>query len=229
MKRNGAFLGLFSLLFFLSIPSVGKSEKGLPPMVEKNPFSEERKYDPSFSQTSAKGLPKENLLKGLILRGTFRSGNIKLAVLEIQPYLHKKFDISENKTIFREGERLGPCILEKISKGRIILGGECEGYELKLADAPERKKSITAQETKKTTMVKNRKIEAAKKESSTGKKSNSATKENKKETGTQPNRKDTSVKSRKLRNFFMELRKRAGSTGSSSSADNPFELFRKSN
>jgi len=118
---------------------------GIPPqyevIVERNLFSPSRMYlPPPKKKSSQSNIKIEEIKRGIIFRGVFRAGDQVYAVLEIAPHLKKKWNLSKHTKVFKEAERVGPCTIDKIERGKVTFGGECGGLELLLADSPERKR-----------------------------------------------------------------------------------------
>ena len=125
----------------------------LPPeyeiLIEKNPFSPERQYVPTTGQGTTTSTPrsKEDLKKELILRGTFESGNLRLAVIEVRSSFKRRHQLEKDRYVVGEGEKIGPCEILEVRRGEVEIGGECQNTVLSLADAPERKKPLTVSPT----------------------------------------------------------------------------------
>ena len=110
-------------------------------VVERNIFSRERKYEPfNKEEPQKKNFKEEEIKKGVILRGIYRTGNETYVLFDIRPYLRKKLEIDEKKKFFRPGDKLGPCTIAKIEKGKVMLDEECNELILSFGDSPERKR-----------------------------------------------------------------------------------------
>ncbi len=110
-------------------------------IVERNLFSREREYEPfNKEEPQNKNFKEEEIKKGVILRGIYRTGNKTYVLLDIKPYLRKKLEIDEKKKVFKPGDRLGPCTISRIEKGKVTLNEGCNELVLSFADSPERKR-----------------------------------------------------------------------------------------
>ena len=87
---------------------------------------------------SSSSLKQEEIKKYLILRGTMYLNGRSFAILEIGPFLQKRFELNKKRIVLPLGGRLGGCTLEEIKRGEVILGGDCGGIKLSLAEDPER-------------------------------------------------------------------------------------------
>ena len=84
----------------------------------------------------------KDLKQDLILRGTFSSGDLRLAIIEVQPAFKRRHQLKKDRLIVAEGEKIGPCAVVEIRRGEVVLGGGCRQVVLRLADSPERKKPL---------------------------------------------------------------------------------------
>jgi len=109
-------------------------------VVEKNVFSPERRYVPPEEGGAIQDVRQEEIKRGLTFRGIFRHGDEKWAVIEIRPYLKRKWELEEDRKFFAEGEKIGPCEIKKIARGEVVLGGKCKNITLTLSESPERKR-----------------------------------------------------------------------------------------
>ncbi|WP_456371479.1 hypothetical protein [Thermodesulfatator atlanticus] len=116
------------------------------PMVEKNLFSPERRYEPYFTEQK-KDIKKDVLKRFIILRGTLIKDNKRFAVIEVLPAGKRQLGLEDNQRRFvvAEGEALGECQVVKVRPEEVILGGRCEGLVLTLKDSPERQKEVKPQ------------------------------------------------------------------------------------
>ncbi len=113
--------------------------------IERNPFSPQRQYVPSANGgQGAQGSKGEDLKKELILRGTFASGNLRLAIIEVRPVFKRRYRLEKDRLVVGIGEKIGPCEVLEVRRGEVVLGGGCRQTVLRLADAPERKKPLPA-------------------------------------------------------------------------------------
>ncbi len=112
-------------------------------IVERNLFSQNRQYEP-FEKKEAKGgtFNEEEIKRGVILQGIYRAGDKVWILLDIKPHLRKKWGIEEEKKYFQLGEKLGPCKITKVEKGKIILDKSCHELVLSFKDSPERKRPV---------------------------------------------------------------------------------------
>jgi len=145
-------------------------------IVEKNLFSSERRYFPSPVTSKNGNIKISEIQRGLIFLGIFRRGEKKWAIIEIKPFLKKKWEIPERKRIFSVGDEIGPCRIENIEKHKVIFGEPCEELILSLRQSPERNKPApppapsTTQTVKKESSSSNKKkINASQKEKNNNK------------------------------------------------------------
>jgi len=132
------------LLFCLVVPHLWAFPPEYEIIIEKNPFSPERKYTPAPSEKNGKGEGgiSEEYKRQLILRGTFWNGKQYFAVIEVKAGLKNKLHLEKSRLLLQKGESLGDCVVEEIKRGEVVLGGSCEKLKLSLADAPERKRAL---------------------------------------------------------------------------------------
>jgi len=112
---------------------------------QNNPFSPNRTYvPPSENNGSHEDVKQEEIKKNLLLRGTYRVGDHAYALFEVKSPLRNKWQMDKDQQflLVSLGEEVGDCILEKIQRGEVLLGGSCGELILSLADLPERHNPI---------------------------------------------------------------------------------------
>lgn len=135
------FLGLLFLLL-LPVKSWALSAE-YQEIVERNLFSQNRKYEPFQGEEKRTNPFKEDeIKKNIFLRGIYRKEKDIWVILEIKPHLLKKWGIEKQKRFFRVGEKVGPYQIVNTEKGKVVLKGEEQEIILSFKDLPERKKPV---------------------------------------------------------------------------------------
>ena len=93
-------------------------------IVEKNLFSEERRYIPEDQETSSKGRPRQ---KKFLLYGVYRVEGSSKALIKVSKNLADKMGLkvdSRGYITVSKGDSLGPYTVEEIKDKEVVLKGE---------------------------------------------------------------------------------------------------------